>query len=227
MARAGIAGRFPHPAPVLGFGPGQPTVRHPIAEQAGDDDAEGFEFGQAPLRRFVPASFLRGLVLRHAGHAFDLGADQHGQRLERHEPGDYRHQRHAADDGHEPSVGRTAGLPREEGDERGHVEADDRPTIEAFERHAGGATREHRLHPGASRGGRHQRRHGQKSGEAEGVRAEAPAGVGEGIGVERHRQCPEHAGHGAKAELAEANPHRESQALTGRAARRIWRSPAD
>src|SRR5690242_10326649 len=64
-------GVAPHVAPVIA------TVRcvEAITEQSRHDEAEGFEFGQTPLRSPVP---LRGFgfgILLAADDAFDIGAE--------------------------------------------------------------------------------------------------------------------------------------------------------
>ncbi len=49
---------------------------HPVAKQAGHNQAEGLAFRHAPLRRLVPAAGFALLILSHAGNALDLRADQ-------------------------------------------------------------------------------------------------------------------------------------------------------
>ena len=75
-------------------------LRHSIAEQAGNDDSQRLDPGQAPERGLFPA-FLFGFPgLLHADNAFDLRSNQSRERLRGHQSGANRHPRNPAGAGH-------------------------------------------------------------------------------------------------------------------------------
>jgi len=186
---------------------------HAVAKQAGHKQAERFAFGHAPLGGGIPALGFAGLVLAHAGHALDLGADQGADGRcgdECRERGHHRQPPHAPGRALRPRAFAGPRLPEHKAR---NDQAENGPDVKGFHHaQADGQAGQGGAEPAPGRGEVGQRRQGQEvQPEAQGLRGHAPAGGGKEVRVQRHGEAAQETGPGGELPLAEAQPGAQAE----------------
>ena len=190
-----------------------------IAEQAGDDDAERFDFGEAPLSGFIPVSLSAFGVWIGAGGVADLGGN--GKEACEGVSGDEggANGDKADLDRGEDCFGNSAfalGDADKEG-EGGDVKAEDGAVVGGFhDAHADGKAGEDGEEPAADatfwgEGGEGE----EGDGEQKGAGRKSPTGVGEKVHVKGGREATERGGDLVEAEAPEIEPGAEAEGEEG------------